>query len=132
MICMLLTMQEQIHIAQNIYHEARGEGRLGWKMVMATTLCRVNSYKYPDSVYEVIWQRSQFSWTKDGKSDKPKDKKKFQEILKFVQEQNMDEMLDYRLTNYHSGEEKPSSWPDHVEYVTRFGGHKFYRDSTIY
>ena len=62
-------------LALNIYFEARGEAQLGRFAVAAVTMNRVKSYRFPKTVCKVVWQRRQFSWTHDGKSDRPRDKK---------------------------------------------------------
>ena len=62
-------------LALNIYFEARGEPQHGQFAVAAVTMNRVKSAKFPNSVCSVVWQRRQFSWTHDGKSDRPNDKK---------------------------------------------------------
>jgi spore germination cell wall hydrolase CwlJ-like protein len=56
-------------IVQNIYHESRGEDALGQAAVAHVTLNRVRASAYPDSVCDVVWQRNQFSWTEDSRSD---------------------------------------------------------------
>ena len=62
-------------LALNIYYEARSESQRGQFAVAAVTMNRVKSYKYPNTVCGVVWQRRQFSWTHDGKSDRPTEKK---------------------------------------------------------
>jgi spore germination cell wall hydrolase CwlJ-like protein len=62
---------DRIALACNIYWEARTETLQGMMAVVAVTLNRVASAKYPDTVREVVWQRKQFSWTHDGKVDRP-------------------------------------------------------------
>ena len=62
-------------LALNIYFEARGEPQNGQFAVAAVTMNRVKSHKFPNTVCKVVWQRRQFSWTHDGKSDRPRDKK---------------------------------------------------------
>ena len=56
-------------MVQNVYHEARGEDMLGQAAVAHVTLNRVRSPAYPDTVGGVVWQKGQFSWTEDGRSD---------------------------------------------------------------
>lgn len=53
-------------LAKNIYHEARGEGRLGMLAVASVTLNRVEDHRWGDTVCEVVYQRKQFSWANDG------------------------------------------------------------------
>jgi N-acetylmuramoyl-L-alanine amidase len=57
-------------MVQNVYHEARGEDVLGQAAVAHVTLNRVRSPAYPDTVCGVVWQKGQFSWTEDGRSDR--------------------------------------------------------------
>ena len=66
-------------LALNIYFEARGEPQNGQFAVAAVTMNRVKSHKFPNTVCKVVWQRRQFSWTHDGKSDRPRDKKAWQQ-----------------------------------------------------
>ena len=61
-------------LALNIYHEARGESSVGQLAVGMVTLNRVKSDRYPNTICKVVWQRGQFSWTHDGKSDRPYNK----------------------------------------------------------
>jgi N-acetylmuramoyl-L-alanine amidase len=60
-------------MVQNVYHEARGEDAIGQAAVAYVTLNRVKSPAYPDTVCGVVWQKGQFSWTNDGKSDRMTD-----------------------------------------------------------
>jgi spore germination cell wall hydrolase CwlJ-like protein len=60
-------------MVQNVYHEARGEDVLGQAAVAWVTLNRVRSPAYSDSVCGVVWQKDQFSWTEDGRSDRMTD-----------------------------------------------------------
>jgi spore germination cell wall hydrolase CwlJ-like protein len=60
-------------MVQNVYHEARGEDVLGQAAVAHVTLNRVRAPAYPDTVCGVVWQKGQFSWTEDGRSDRMMD-----------------------------------------------------------
>ena len=60
-------------LALNVYFEARGEAAEGQLAVAMVTLNRVNNRHFPDTVCRVVWQKKQFSWTHDGKSDQPDD-----------------------------------------------------------
>ena len=61
-------------MALNIYHEARNQSLLGQVAVANVTLNRVRSEKFPDTICEVVYQKHQFSWYWDGKSDQPIEK----------------------------------------------------------
>lgn len=80
--------QKELHcLAMNVYHEARGEPIEGQLAVALVTMNRVRHERYPDSVCRVVWQPRQFSWTRDGRSDRPTDEqawRKAQEIAAFV------------------------------------------------
>ena len=60
-------------LALNVYFEARGEKAEGQLAVALVTMNRMKSRHYPNSVCGVVWQKRQFSWTHDGKSDRPTD-----------------------------------------------------------
>lgn len=67
-------------LALNIYHEARGssyEDQLG---VAGVTMHRVLSNRWPDTVCEVVYQKSQFSWTIDNLSDVPYERDVYEDI----------------------------------------------------
>lgn len=55
-------------LADNIYHEARGEGDLGMRLVGDVTVNRALSDRFPDDICRVVYQPSQFSWTRFKKS----------------------------------------------------------------
>jgi hypothetical protein len=52
-------------LAKNIFHEAGVEDRLGRYAVAQVTLNRVRSSRYPNTICDVVYDRSQFSWTLD-------------------------------------------------------------------
>jgi len=53
-------------LAVNMYHEARGEGRIGMVAVGWVTINRRNSIHFPNTICKVVYQRSQFSWVSLG------------------------------------------------------------------
>lgn len=57
-------------LAQNVFWEARDQSIEGKLAVAHVTMNRVRAKAYPDTICEVVWQRKQFSWTHDGKSDR--------------------------------------------------------------
>jgi N-acetylmuramoyl-L-alanine amidase len=60
-------------LQQNIFFEARNQSVLGQVAVAWVTLNRVGAKNYPSTICGVVWQDKQFSWTHDGKSDRPAD-----------------------------------------------------------
>jgi len=74
-------------LALNVYFEARGEATEGQLAVALVTMNRMKNRHYPNSVCGVVWQKRQFSWTHDGKSDRPTDKRAWKlanKIAKFA------------------------------------------------
>ena len=86
-------------LALNMYYEARNQGTAGLLAVAGVVFNRVNDSRFPDTICEVVkqgpirasWKRDgtyhpiknrcQFSWYCDGKSDIPKEMKKYNRIL---------------------------------------------------
>lgn len=60
-------------LTQNIYFEARGEPMIGQIAVGYVTLNRIKHPEFPDTVCDVVRERTkrtcQFSWYCDGRSD---------------------------------------------------------------
>lgn len=56
-------------LACSIYFEARGESLQSQVDVAQTMITRVLDDNFPDTMCGVVWQKSQFSWTHDGKDD---------------------------------------------------------------
>jgi len=72
-------------LALNVYFEARGEKTEGQFAVALVTMNRTKSRHYPSSVCGVVWQKRQFSWTHDGKSDRPTDMRAWELARKIAQ-----------------------------------------------
>jgi len=53
-------------LAQNLYHEARGEPEAGQRAVAEVTMNRVASGLFPATVCEVVYSKYAFSWTELG------------------------------------------------------------------
>lgn len=116
-------------LALNIYHEARGEPEEGMRMVGEVTINRVASSLYPDTICDVVYQKSQFSWVSTKENKKPNDKKSWYMSLKIAKE-----LLDENVASYphlathfvNLGVAKPG-WTRKFEKVETIGGHTFYR-----
>ena len=115
-------------LALNIYHEARGESLEGQLAVAAVTLNRVRSRKFPEQVCEVVWQRRQFSWTHDGKSDLPRNLKAWKSALRIA-----NAILDIGhvnvvggATHFHAAYVRTPYWTRKKQMIRRIGSHLFY------
>lgn len=125
---MIITTAAATCLALTVYFEARGEEPDAQRMVAEVVMERVNSDKYPDSVCGVVWQDGQFSWTNDGKSDKPKD------TVAWLQAQIVaNEVLLYGgefrtgATHYATRDTHPY-WAGDMDVVGMYGNHVFYRE----
>ena len=133
-------------LIENIYFEARGQGQAGWLAVAQVTQNRVDDRRFPNTVCEVVKQgltyasgdpirnKCQFSWYCDGKSDKPKNTKVYNEISELVnyiydvKGQPNHELLDITdgATHYHADYVSPA-WKKSKTKTTEIGDHIFYR-----
>jgi len=59
-------INDVVMMAHTVHGEARGEDYKGQVAVAAVILNRVQSSEFPDSVYEVIFQRNAFTAVSDG------------------------------------------------------------------
>lgn len=79
-------------LALNMYHEARGDGLNAMRLVGEVTINRTKSEDFPDTICEVVYQKSQFSWTNNRKlrNSKPSEEEVWNQALllakKLVQE----------------------------------------------
>ena len=96
-------------------------------MVAEVTLNRVSSPDFPNTVCEVVWQPGAFSWTRDGKSDDPKNFKAFAESVVVASEVLHDSsiLLGTEATFYHEKSIYPY-WADSLTKLGMIGDHIFY------
>jgi len=126
--------QEIDCLALTIYHEARGESERGKLAVGHVVMNRTRSVLFPADVCAVVRQggqqynRCQFSWWCDGRSDRPKDQAALRESLWLAEE------IYYGCTRdptagalwYHSIAVRPS-WSKALGRGKRIDSHVFYR-----
>ena len=120
--------QAEIHcLALNVYHEARGESDRGKYAVAVVTLNRVDSPRYPKSVCGVVWQRAQFSWTHDGRSDIPRNRKAWKKALRVATRAYLNNATSVvgEATHFHTVQVRPS-WSRKQRKVCTIGRHIFY------
>lgn len=128
---------KEIHcLALNIYFEARSEDKSGQFAVAAVTMNRVASDKFPDTVCKVVWQRRQFSWTHDGKSDKPREKQAWNNALTIASTvyRNYFEFQKYSngawditrgALHYYAPDIVKPYWARDLKNFTKIGNHVF-------
>lgn len=125
-------------LALNIYFEARGEAPEGQLAVALVSMNRVHSKRYPNSVCRVVWQKRQFSWTHDGKSDRPREQHAWrlaQKIAFAVYERYRVLPTQTRSAiditkgalNYYAFKLVSPTWAKNHEVTRSIGGHVFLR-----
>ena len=122
----------QLHcLALNVYHEARGEPLEGKFAVAAVTLNRVASPRFPETVCRVVWQRSQFSWTNDGRPDAPYEADAWYEALHVaavIYQLDGSGTAVGRATFFHTVDVNPH-WAKSKRRVGQVGQHIFYESA---
>ena len=133
-------------LSLNVYHEAKNQSIVGQAAVAEVVMNRVQDSRYPNTVCEVVKQgltyasgdpirnKCQFSWYCDGKSDKPKNTKVYNEISELVnyiydvKGQPNHELLDITdgATHYHADYVRPS-WAKTKTKTIEIEDHIFYR-----
>ena len=118
---------DKICLIDNIYHEAKGESLKGKLAVAQITLNRVYSNKFPNSICDVVYQRSskmcQFSWTCNKKDVKDVDM--YEESVIIANIALNGEKIK-KLENslfFHNVNVNPK-WK--YNYITKIGNHIFY------
>jgi spore germination cell wall hydrolase CwlJ-like protein len=124
-------------LAQNIYHEARGESRAGQYAVAEVTMNRVASPRFPATVCEVVYEQrwdsirkrhvGAFSWTELNRRELPAGPA-YQHARKIAREvyyrRNQPQVGDALF--YHASYIRPS-WARTKQKVAHIGSHIFYR-----
>ena len=123
---MIITAAAATCLALNIYFEGRSESIDGQRLIAEVTMERVYTDGFPKTVCGVVWEDGAFSWTHDGKSDKPKD------IDAWLTAQIIaNETLLYGCelcsgaTYFHTRDVHPY-WADDMQMVGMYGNHVFY------
>lgn len=118
-------------LAMNVYHEARGEPAEGQLAVAHVTLNRVADPAYPSDVCGVVWQRKQFSWTDDGKSDAAKDEAALVTAANMAVNVINGHAKDPTggATHYHNDKVSPR-WASRLKATATIGSHTFYKETT--
>ena len=120
-------------LACNIYWEARGESLSGALSVGFVTLNRSDSDRFPNGIVDVVYQPWQFSWHKDGKSDKVYDKESWLKVLHISVYLLGIKDEDYHYVDitegslfYHSKKVIPV-WASEENVVVTIDNHLFYK-----
>lgn len=120
-------------LAQNLYHEARGEDAFGVVAVGNVVLNRVENRRFPSTICKVVKQgghrlhKCQFSWFCDGRSDKASNKDSWKQMVwlaKRLMDGSIADNTDGALF-YHTNSINPY-WTVNMMPKIRLGSHLFY------
>lgn len=134
-----LSKQEQLCLAQAIYHEARGESEAGQWAVANVIINRAMSGKYPSSLCGVIFQNAdkgrykcQFTFACDGRSDNGTERRAWNRSVKLAQaayaefiQGERPGVLPASALFYHTTAVSPN-WSNKFTQVATIGSHIFY------
>jgi len=126
-----IIMQAALCLTMNVYFEARSEDYEGQMAVAQVTLNRVASEKYPDNVCDVVWQRKQFSWTHDGKSDTPRDAVAWAiatNVARLAMKEGTPRTVGEGVLFYHATYAEPY-WSKQFTKTAQYGTHIFYKEN---
>jgi spore germination cell wall hydrolase CwlJ-like protein len=119
-------------LAKNIYYEAGGESAKGKAAVAHVTLNRKNSQLFPNSICNVVKQRSrsvcQFSWVCMRKSPPKQHTETWRESLRIANQTLAGHISDptHGALFFHAVYVKPS-WSRKFRKTIRIGNHIFYK-----
>lgn len=113
-------------LALNIYMEARGEPFRGQIAVAQVTLNRLHAKKYGNSICQIIYAKSQFSWTEDYTSGN-KNYKQWKNSLAISRAVLSGELrlVNFNAKYFHNKTVKPK-WAKNKQLVAIIANHKFY------
>ena len=118
-----LSKQQLECLSQAAYHESKGESDKGMLAVIFTTLNRVKDARFPKTVCGVVYQKSQYSWTKYN--PKIKEKEQYERAKRLAQEvvEGKHKDVSKGATYFNSLHKQPKG----TVCTVRIGGHSFYK-----
>ena len=113
-------------LSLNAYFESKGESDAGMLAVIHTTLNRVKDARFPKTICGVVYQKSQYVWTKHN--PKIKEKEQYERAKRLVQEVVEGKHKDNtrNALYFNSLHQRPKG----TVCTVRIGGHSFYKPVT--
>ena len=124
-----LDRQQVMCVAENIYHEARGEDTLGQIATANVVMNRVAHPAYPSTACRVIHQRHQFSWTIKRRRHLIRDGPawtKAVETAALVYSGLINDQT-HGATHYYNPSKVKPSWRLAFQFIGDIGNHRFHR-----
>ena len=119
-------------LAKNVYHEARGEDILGKAMVVKVVLNRMAISNYTKDPCDIVYQPSQFSWTKDNSKELTNDELyEYKDFVKTVLDNEV--MIPDTFSNvthyYNDSKIHKPKWAFKLHRVGKIGNHVFFAEN---
>jgi N-acetylmuramoyl-L-alanine amidase len=112
-------------LADNIYHEARGESHIGQIAVAQVTINRARLQK--TSICAIVYQKNQFSWV--GKVKEPNRASALWKRIENIAHQALEGKQSLQglkhATHFHTIDVYPL-WADTKRFIMEIGRHRFY------
>lgn len=113
-------------LAANVYFESKGEPYQGQLAVALVTLNRVDDPRYPKSICNVVYQKHQFSWTKNKNASFIRtNSPQWQQAKRAAMQAYMDRQIigEFKATHFHNTSINPK-WK--LKKVAKINNHIFY------
>jgi spore germination cell wall hydrolase CwlJ-like protein len=121
-----LSKQQLECLSKVAYFESKGESDAGMLAVIHTTLNRVKDVRFPKTVCGVVYQKSQYSWTKHN--PKIKEKEQYERAKRLSQEVVDGKHIDNtRNALYFVHVKINRNWLEKLTYTCTIGNHKFFK-----
>ncbi len=127
-------------LAEVLYYEARGEGRVGQQAIAEVVFHRMNTGNYGHSICAVVYEGAghpgcQFSFTCNGELGHGWQETAWKESENLAAEILTGEVPLHNATggaiNYHAISVTPD-WADSMDRTTQIGNHVFYRGQAVH
>ena len=120
-------MIAELCLALALYHEARGEPKVGQLMVARVIVNRVESKRFPDDVCSVIAQPKQFSFVRNGLVPSPRDQEAWEQSkdIAFKSLSDPSFLPPIAADHFHTTKVRPV-WRKKLYRLARIGTHIFY------
>lgn len=114
-------------LAKNLYFETGSQDH-GPDLITEVVFNRVDDPRFPNTVCGVVYQRKQFSWTHDNKSDIPKWKQAYNKLYAMAKSFYLyrNKLPNTGAQFYHADYVNPR-WAKNMQKVAVRGRHIFYR-----
>jgi spore germination cell wall hydrolase CwlJ-like protein len=119
------TQQDVYCLADNIYHEARGESFRGQLAVAQVTINRFQSGRHGKTICSVVHERKQFSWT--IKKPRVRDQQRWRDSYTIAQFMlSGTQLSNFPAQFYHNRKVNPQ-WNRNKRVLQTINNHIFYK-----